>query len=50
VTYPAYNDTEASARTLDEAKQILGKESEEQRQLKLHQEQQHRDRTLQTLR
>ena len=50
VTYPAYNDTEVSARDLEEAKKVLGNDSEEQRQLALHQEQQHRDRTLQTIR
>ncbi|WP_136487867.1 HK97 family phage prohead protease [Vibrio sp. H11] len=49
VTYPAYNDTEASTRALEEAKAACAGDSEEQRQLALHQEQQHRDRLLQTL-
>ncbi|BDM64546.1 prohead protease [Shewanella sp. NFH-SH190041] len=49
VTYPAYNDTEASARALNEAKKALKTDSEEQRQLAVAQEQAHRDRLLKTL-
>ncbi len=49
VTYPAYNDTEASTRTLEEARAACSGDCEEQRQLAQHQEQQYRDRLLQTL-
>ena len=49
VTYPAYDDTEASARALDEAKKVLKTDSEEQRQLVVAQEQAHRERLLKTL-
>ncbi|MFH4454457.1 HK97 family phage prohead protease [Vibrio alginolyticus] len=49
VTYPAYNDTEASTRALEEARAVCSGDSEEQRQLAQHQEQQYRDRLLQTL-
>lgn len=49
VTYPAYNDTEASTRALEEARAACTDDSEEQRQLAQHQEQQYRDRLLQTL-
>ncbi len=49
VTYPAYNDTEASTRALEEARAACSGDIEEQRQLAQHQEQQYRDRLLQTL-